>query len=245
MKSVLSTLPLTIGILFLLTCCNNPQSRPSDTADETTESVNTPQHSASTPPGSPAQHNPKARPQLPSPSLSKIRSDLAGRVITEGKSDGYHRDDWTHTIEHGTISNIQVYDTIVDQPDLLILELQMDIRPNSSFYYHTTLKVNYINDAEDGWILDNVNSLGMDVVSNHAYDDCIIPSIQPDGWGGTYQLSLRNNSESTLIVGGRVHTDQWHKFSQQIPGHESATVGGVFGGGSVNDYKIDFVVKEF
>lgn len=184
--------------------------------------------------------------KMPKPSKGMIKSDLEGMSIGEGLSQGYHKKDWTYTITQGEISNFHINEVLVDEPDLYIVICGMRIKPNASFYYDTVLKIIYVKDKKQGWILDNVVSKGMRVVSNGAYDDCISTDIEDDGWGGTYCLKLSNNSSSSLIVGGRVllTNDSWKTFSVRIDGNDKASVGGAFSG-SVKDYKIDFVVKEY
>lgn len=210
----------------------------SDPADTTTANSTTPP--AATPPATNVRYSSK-------PDMTRMESDLVGRTITEGKAEGYHRADWTYTIEHGQISQFEITKTIVDDQDLYIVEATMNITPSdASYYYYTTLKLTYVDSSSNGWILDNVSSLGMDVVSNGAYDDCISSRIADDGWGGTYALYIRNNCDSNLIVGGRVLTSGgWKRFSSIVGAHEENSVGGVMSGGSVDNYVIDFVIKEY
>lgn len=85
----------------------------------------------------------------------------------------------------------------------------------------------------------------MSVVSDGQYDDCIICEIADDGWGGVNCLSIRNVSECTLVVGGQIRLyNGWQKFSRPVSPHDSGSVGGTFGGGNVQDYTIEFVIRE-
>lgn len=180
------------------------------------------------------------------PDENRISSDLTGRKISEGYEQGYHSDDWTFTIQAGQVHDLRINQVVVNQPDLYIVETSMKIQPNASFYYNTKLKISYRNSPSEGWIIDNITSQGMDVVSNGAYEDCVRLRIDEDGWGGTKGLYVRNNSDATLVVGGRLLTDDgWQRFSRVVKAHEEGTVGGLFGGGSVKDYRLDFVIKEF
>lgn len=180
------------------------------------------------------------------PDEVKMTSDLTGRTISEGVTEGYHPQDWTYTIEHGQISGLYVENVVADEPDLYVVEVNMHLTPSgTNYYYDTNLKLTYVNTPSDGWVLDSVTSLGMNVVSNGVYDDSISARVGDDGWGGTYCVYIKNNSDTPLVVGGRVHASEgWKKFSTIVQGYEETGVGGVFYGGSVDDYVVDFVVKE-
>lgn len=180
------------------------------------------------------------------PDANRMASDLIGCTISEGYENGYHPADWTFTIERGQIQDFEILDVLIDQPDLYVVEVNMKLKPDASFYYDTFLKINYRNSPSEGWIIDNIMSQGMDVVSNGAYDDCVRLRIDEDGWGGTKGLYVRNNSNSSLIVGGKLlNNDGWTRFSVGVEPHEESMTGGLFGGGSVRDYCVDFVVKQF
>lgn len=195
--------------------------------------------------GNPSQQQ-KAAYNTSKPDEMKMTSDLTGRTISEGVAEGYHPQDWTYTIEYGQVSGLYVENVVADEPDLYVVEVNMHITsPGTNYYYDTNLKLTYVNTPSDGWVLDSVTSLGMNVVSNGVYDDSISARIGEDGWGGTYCVYIKNNSDTPLVVGGRVHASEgWKKFSTIVQGYEETGVGGVFYGGSVDDYVVDFVVKE-
>lgn len=178
------------------------------------------------------------------PSINSIPYDLIGHRLSEGVSDGYHRQDWVYAIENNSVTNFSIDEILAADDSNYLIVASFRLRGGNNFYYDTHAKISYIK-REDEWKLDYVNSLGMVIVSDGQYDDCIIGSIADDGWGGVNCLSIRNISEYTLVVGGRIRTyNGWLKFSCPVSPHDSSSVGGTFGGGSVQDYVIEFVVRE-
>lgn len=184
---------------------------------------------------------PRPKPKFPKPDLNRIVSDLVGRTITEGTSNGYYPQNWNFTIESGQIKDIELLETVVDNQEMYIVEIKVQIQPAGNFYYDTTLKVSYINTPDEGWVMDNVVSRGMDIVSNHYYDDCIDVYSYADFGGTNYYYCFINNSDSMLMVGGSVYYNgKWEKFIKSVRGNSSRDAY-VYG----KDYKIDFVIKEY
>lgn len=180
------------------------------------------------------------------PTIESIPYDLIGHKLSEGVSDGYHKQDWTYEIKNNSISSFYVKKTLEDNGNnyVVVASCRLKGGDNSNFYYDTELKIGYINKG-NGWKLNYVNSLGMNVVSDGQYNDCILYSLVDDGWGGVNCLNIRNTSECSLVVAGQIRTyNNWTKFSTMVSPHKSASVGGTFGGGNVKDYIIDFVVRE-
>lgn len=82
-----------------------------------------------------------------------------------------------------------------------------------------------------------VKSLGVKVVPTERYLDCITPKLK-----GEYikYLSIRNNIDSPLLVGGEYLTNdtfEWHKFSATIGGLQESYLSQM----NVADYRIHFV----
>lgn len=179
------------------------------------------------------------------PTATRIESDLTGVSISEGVAgEGYHRDGWTHTIEYGQVSDFQVIKEIINDNDYYVVESRFKLKPVGNYHYDAVVKISYVNDPTEGWVIDNVNSLRLDLVSNGMYDDCITAHLDDDGWGGVLSLYLSNNGNKSLVVGGRIYANgKWKKFSQIIEAHCKSSVGGTFGGGNVSDYRIDFVIN--
>lgn len=180
------------------------------------------------------------------PTTDLILYDLIGHKLSEGVSDGYHKQDWTYEIKNNSISSFYIKKTLEDNGNSYVVVASCRLKggTNSNFYYDTELKIGYINKG-NGWKLNYVNSLGMNIVSDGQYNDCILCSLVDDGWGGVNCLNIRNTSECSLVVAGQIRTyNEWKKFSTIVSPHKSASVGGTFGGGNVKDYIIDFVVRE-
>ncbi len=179
------------------------------------------------------------------PTADHIQYDLIGHTLSEGVSDGYHEKDWTYEIKNNSISFFDIENILVDDGNSYTAVASCHLKGGDNYYYDTQLKISYSHN-ESGWKLSYVNSLGMNVVSDGQYDDCIICSLADDGWGGVNCLNIRNISECSLVVAGRIRTSYngWLKFSKVASPHKSIAVGGTFSGGSVQDYIIDFVVRE-
>lgn len=178
------------------------------------------------------------------PSINTIPYDLIGHKLSEGIAEGYHTEDWTYIIEANSITKFSIDEILQDDNNCYSIVSSFHLKGGNNYYYDTRAKINYINDGS-GWKLNYVNSLGMSVVSDGQYDDCIICDIADDGWGGVNCLSIRNISECSLIVGGQIRTnDGWRKFSCLVSPHDSGSVGGTFRGGNVQDYLIEFVVRK-
>lgn len=193
--------------------------------------------------GNPSQQ-PTAAYNTSKPDEMKMTSDLTGRTISEGVAEGYHPQDWTYTIEYGQVSGLYVENVVTDEPDLYVVEVNMHITPSgTNYYYDTNLKLTYVNTPSDGWQLDRVTSLGMNVVSNGVYDDSISARI-----GEGLFLRIQNNSDAPLWVGGRYYDmnfgGSWEKYLTFVPAYSEVLVGEGIGLSSVGDYKVDFVVKE-
>ncbi len=189
-------------------------------------------------------HTGQTMSKVEKPSISSIPYDLIGHKLSEGVSEGYHKKDWTYSIENNSITNFGIDEVLTSDNNSYLIVSSFHLKGGNNFYYDTRAKISYINNG-NGWELNYVNSLGMSVVSDGQYDDCIICEIADDGWGGVNCLSIRNVSECTLVVGGQIRLyNGWQKFSRPVSPHDSGSVGGTFGGGNVQDYTIEFVIRE-
>ncbi|MDE6862413.1 MAG: hypothetical protein K2J31_06735 [Alistipes sp.] len=178
------------------------------------------------------------------PAPDRIARDLVGHTLSEGVDNGYHNSDWRWTIEQGEISDLRIERVL--QNDNGTYRIVVSMKLSAAYYaYDTRAEVAYTLSPRGEWQFDYVVSLGMRIIATHQYDNCIRTSIVEDGWGGTYCLSLRNISEITLAVGGSILANgTWLRFSQLVRPQSEQTVGGLFMGGSVESYKIEFIVRE-
>ena len=178
------------------------------------------------------------------PSVEYIKYDLIGHKLSEGVMDGYHKADWTYTIDKSSISSFVIERILVDDSKEYLIVASLRLYGGLNYYYDTKVRISYM-DRGRGWELQYVQSLGMTVVSDGRYDDFVRYELVDDGWGGVKCLRVRNLSECSLVVGGYIRNyDGWVKFSCPVGPHEISSVGGTFSGGSVSDYKISFVVRE-
>lgn len=180
------------------------------------------------------------------PSTAMIIADLSGHSLTEGVVDGYHKPDWTFNIEYGNVSDLKVEEVLTKTDSKYLVIVDMKLSKGGNYYYQTKARINYIKSPEDDSpIFDYVTSLGMSIVADDEFKNDITCELVDDGWGGVYCLQLRNKSEISLAVGGQVMVkNQWTKFSTVVAPNGTATVGGTFSGGSVTDYRIDFIVRD-
>lgn len=178
------------------------------------------------------------------PGAARIARDLVGHTLSEGLDNGYHYDGWTWRIEQGEISDLKIERLLQNSNGTYRVIISMKLSAGY-YYYATRAEVAYTLSQRGEWQFDYVTSLGMKIISTHQYDNCIRASVVEDGWGGTYCLRLRNVSELPLAVGGSIQAGgTWHRFSQLVEPQSELTVGGLLMGGSVEAYKIDFIVRE-
>ncbi|MBO4710564.1 hypothetical protein J5681_01455 [bacterium] len=176
------------------------------------------------------------------PTKEVIANDLIGRSFTEGRDDGYFGVDWRWRVEDGEIYDLKILNTVKEDDFCsFILEIKFGNKTKRPPKYQGRLQVDY-GLQNNRWVLEVVKSKGVEIVKTGRYTDNISTKIGDDGWGGVNQLKIKNNTDSSLIVGGAVRTGNgWRKFSVILKGMEIKGVGGTFGGGNVEDYEIHFV----
>lgn len=183
------------------------------------------------------------KPAVPIPTKTAISRDLVGRRITEGRDNGYFAPDWSWTIESGEISNLKIESTKTES-DYCSFVVTMTLKSQSCpTKFSAKVQMEYTL-SNKSWHLYMVNSKGVSIIKTGRYKDCISTKIDDDGWGGVNCLKIKNNTDSSLIVGGEyitTYSTEWHKFSVVVPGLKVMGVGGTLGGGSVSDYHIHFV----
>lgn len=191
----------------------------------------------------PKPDNPAPKTDTALPTIERIKQDLVGHSLAEGLSNGYHRDDWLWLIEEGQIRSLAITDTIEQNEQNFVFKVIMKLSA-PHYSYKAKAQIKYTTSTNLSWKFDYVQSLGMNVIATHEYDMCIKSSIVDDGWGGVNCVRFNNTSEMTLAVGGDFLTyDGWRRFSTVVEPHSSSSVGGTFGGGSVSDYRINFIVR--
>lgn len=176
------------------------------------------------------------------PTAGNIQTDLIGHKLSEGVSDGFFRTDWTYEIVDGSISNFQIEEVLTDNTSDYSLIASFRLKGGRNFYYATRAKIRYIFNSKN-WEFDHVTSLGMSVVSDGMYDDCL--SFEPD-WDWS-RLYVRNLSEYPLEVGLQIQTKYFGlKKVTRIVRPNNYVCFGAIGDtdvSDVQDYVIEFIIR--
>lgn len=177
------------------------------------------------------------------PSLAKMQKDMVGHTIADPSSNSYHPSDWKLTIRNNSISGFSVIERKDNGRNRFMVRASMKIAEGNHAYM-SKIQLHY-KLVYNEWKIDYIVADKLDVITTHEYDNLIKAYIDQDGWGGTYCLFLENRSEITLIVGGDMFAGgERRRFSTVVDPHATSSVGGLFGGGSVTEYKINFVIRK-
>ena len=192
--------------------------------------------------------HPKPQPASPQtiaakPSPAKMQKDMVGHTIADPSSNSYHPSDWKLMIRNNSISGFTVIERKDNGSNRFMVRASMKIAEGNHAY---TSKVQlHYKLVYNEWKIDYIVAERLDVVVTHEYDNLIKSYIDQDGWGGTYCVFFENRSEITLIVGGDMLAGgERRRFSVVVDPHATSSVGGLFGGGSVTEYKINFVIRK-
>ena len=182
------------------------------------------------------------------PDVKQLQKDLVGKSLSEGVSadEAWFNPDWRLQIKKGQINNFKVIKVIKKtNKEYSVLASMTIVTPINSF--SAKVQINYILPEIDDWKIEFVLSKGVKLNKTGKYDDCISCKIEPDGWGGTYALYITNKVDMELAVAGYIYSDtydKWQKFAIKVaPNENKHQVGGLFCGGSVSDYKIEYVER--
>lgn len=237
---------LTFPFLAALMCASTSCFKPSESKDHNTMMEYTTEEEDQNI-GGYEDETPNISPAAPKPTMKSMPYDFIGRSVTEGTDNGYYPRNWTYIIEDGDIMDLKIEDVIADDSNQYVAVIRLKLRGTtnneenntSNYYYDTKVKIRYVNQPKDGWTLDFVNSLGMKIVSDGAYDDLIIENHDESH-------SFNNNGDIPLTVGGRYLKDnEWHKYLVNVPPHSQSAplYDGVMFARYVDDSKIDFVIR--
>lgn len=177
------------------------------------------------------------------PTRNQIAKDLVGIRLNEGYEDGWFSDEWHWDVKTGQIKALKIEKVLTNTNNdycvVVLIRLQSDVNA-----FNAKVKINYHLSKDNKWKIEYAVSQGMDIVRTHKYDDCLSFSIVDDGWGGVNMLQIKNNSGIELGCAGYIKTyGEWKKFAVRIDPYKIGGVGGTFGGGSVSDYKIEFIER--
>lgn len=191
----------------------------------------------------------KIKTVIPSyPGAKQMQKDLVGQSLSEGVSEdeAWFDPEWRLKIKKGQIKNFKVLKVVKKtNKEYSVLASMTIVTPINSF--SAKVQINYILPEIDDWKIEFVLSKGVKLNKTGKYDDCISCKIEPDGWGGTYALYITNKVDMELAVAGYIYSDtydKWQKFAIKVaPNEKEHQVGGLFCGGSVSDYKIEYVER--
>ncbi|MCL2832471.1 MAG: hypothetical protein FWD78_04815 [Treponema sp.] len=177
----------------------------------------------------------------PKPDVDKFKNDLVGRRISEG-ADGYRGQGWyweIKSVNQVDISSIQNEAMIGDD---YTFNVQLILRGENSDY-SAALKVIYVLRQNDDWKIDVIETLNMEIIQTHKYDNFITVGM----WGmlGEHRYDFMNSADVPLLVGGVVlseYYNTWNKFSIVVDANGKATVGDMFNN-RIKDYKIHFIER--
>lgn len=179
------------------------------------------------------------------PDETQIKKDLVGHQLSEGleKEKCWFQEDYRWKIGDYEIHDFKIEEVLRDDAKEYIFIATMRLE-NELNAFNARAKVSYVlPDAED-WTLEFVNSLGVTIIKTHKYDDLISCAIEDDGWGGVDALFITNNAEIELGVGVEIVANGNRKrYAVRVSPDKKSQVGGLFGGGNVTSYDIEFVER--
>ena len=164
------------------------------------------------------------------PDLEQIQKDLGNASLTEGKDNGYFKPNWTLSAKDFRVSDLKITETIADDKTnytvLISAKLVSDARS-----YDVKAKVAYKLPEIDDWKIDFVQSLGVDIVKTHKYDECIKPTE-------TNVVYFRNECDKALQVAVELLFSGGEKRKDNVIVPPHANSSGWYG---VYEYKIDWI----
>ncbi|MDR0873396.1 MAG: hypothetical protein LBN27_08025 [Prevotellaceae bacterium] len=176
------------------------------------------------------------------PDAEKIKADLVGHKIIEGK-DGYRQQGWYWKVADNEIKELKI-NNIKDNGKDYVLDLHLFLESETSAY-ETDIIVTYVLRQSDDWTVDFIETKAMSIVKTGKYNNCITSERKQTGYT-EYELEFTNHCDVALLVGGTALNawgdKQWHKFSTVVEGNSKKRIGGLFSV-SVLDYNIHFIER--
>ncbi|MGM9853421.1 MAG: hypothetical protein ACI30N_05595 [Muribaculaceae bacterium] len=174
----------------------------------------------------------------PTPRIMAI--DLIGREISDPDPNGYHERYWKWVIADGEIKDLKILETLVDDADTYVTLVQVSLHARGNYSCDCKLKLLYRYTPENGWKLETVLPISLQIVTDRMYDDCISVETITDLYGTHWYL--RNNSDTPLTVYYRTflrgNTEKHHVTVKA----NSETKASVW---SLDDCKVDYVAKDY
>ena len=179
------------------------------------------------------------------PDEDQIQKDLVGHKLYEGfeKEKCWFQEDYNWKIGDYEIHNFKIEEILQNNAKEYTFVATMRLVSELNAF-DARAKVSYwLPDAED-WKIEFVKSLGVTIVKTHKYDDLVSFEIEDDGWGGVNALFITNKSEIELGVGVEIVANGERKrYAVRVSPDKKSQVGGLFGGGNVSSYEVEFVER--
>ena len=181
----------------------------------------------------------------PKPDEAQIQKDMVGHQLTEGfeKEKCWFHEDYRWKIREGEIRDFMIEEVLrADTKEyIFIATMRLQSELNA---FNARVKVSYVLPDTEDWKIEFVKSLGVTILKTHKYDDLISCAIEDDGWGGVDALFITNKAEIEVGVGVEVVADGSRKrYAVRVSPDKKSQVGGLFGGGNVTSYEIEFVER--
>ena len=179
------------------------------------------------------------------PDEAQIQKDLVGHQLTEGfeKEKCWFHEDYRWKIREGEIRDFMIEEVLrADTKEyIFIATMRLQSELNA---FNARVKISYVLPDTEDWKIEFVKSMGVTIVKTHKYDDLISCEIKDDGWGGVNALFITNKAEIELGVGVEVVANGSRKrYAVRVSPDKKSQVGGLFGGGDVTSYEIEFVER--
>lgn len=179
------------------------------------------------------------------PDEAQIQKDLVGHQLTEGfeKEKCWFHEDYRWKIREGEIRDFMIEEVLrADTKEyIFIATMRLQSELNA---FNARVKISYVLPDTEDWKIEFVKSMGVSIVKTHKYDDLISCEIKDDGWGGVNALFITNKAEIELGVGVEVVANGSRKrYAVRVNPDKKSQVGGLFGGGDVTSYDIEFVER--
>lgn len=174
------------------------------------------------------------------PSTNMIALDLIGHTISDVDPKGYHDSNWAWRIDDGEIKELQIIETAVDETDLYVPVINVRLHAKGNYSYDTKLKLIYRYSSNQGWILETVSPLSLQLITDGLYDDFISVEKISDLYGTHWYIN--NNCDSPLTVFYRTFLrGNCEKHHVTVRGNENVKAS-VW---SLDDCIIDYVIKDY
>lgn len=179
------------------------------------------------------------------PDGAQIQKDLVGHKLYEGfeKEKCWFPEDYNWKIGDYEIHNFKIEEVLRNDAKEYTFVATMRLVSELNAF-DARAKVSYwLPEAED-WKIEFVKSMGVTIVKTHKFDDLVSFEIKDDGWGGIDALFITNRSEIELGVGVEIMANGERKrYAVRVSPDKKSQVGGLFGGGNVTSYDIEFVER--